>query len=135
MKSFAIFRHLFSRINRSPLFSLNRISMLIRCQRARTATNDWQLLFTCIDLFHSLAKLGLPRRSLPLPRIYFMQLSMGLFLKYRVLHRVLLLISRRVCAAWPRLSLESDIHFIKRACARHRDVRKKKKRRKRRTEK
>lgn len=77
-------------------------------------------------------------RSLTLPRIYFMQLSMGLFLKYRVFHRVLLLISCRVCTAWPRLSLESDIHFIKRACARHRDVREKKKEkkeRKRKTEK
>lgn len=74
-------------------------------------------------------------RSLTLPRIYFMQLSMGLFLKYRVFHRVLLLISCRVCTAWPRLSLESDIHFIKRACARHRDVREKKRKKKKEKEK
>lgn len=52
---------------------------------------------------------------------------MGLFLIYRVLlHRFAFNFVPGLRRASARLSLEGDIHFIKRACARHRDVQRKK---------
>lgn len=57
--------------------------------------DGWQLLFTRVTLFHVFACSVEP---VPPLRIYFAQLPMGLFLIYRVLLRVLLLISCRASA-------------------------------------